>query len=212
MEIPSNRPMPAVEFAGDDGVEWGVCIPAPEIEVWAREHIIDPSGRLHNEDHIHLTDASIGFLWTNIEFRRQMNAVVGMAEILTFRCGAWQKGRQEQQIRDWFGLVPDFLITIYAPYALQADDATWCALIEHELYHCGQEMDEFGAPKFSKEGRPKFAMRGHDVEEFVGIVRRYGVGASAGKTAALVDVAKKAPEVAAIAIAHSCGNCLRLAA
>ncbi len=43
--------------------------------------------------------------------------LLGQCEEVTFRAGAWQKGRQEQQMRDWFGNVPDFLITLDADYS-----------------------------------------------------------------------------------------------
>nr|WP_271894430.1 putative metallopeptidase [Phyllobacterium sp. IY22] len=47
--------------------------------------------------------------------------------------------------------------------------------MEHELYHAGQDRDSFGAPKFRKStGLPVFILRGHDIEEFIGVVRRYG--------------------------------------
>ncbi len=31
-------------------------------------------------------------------------------------------------------------------------EAEFCALVEHEPYHLAQELDEFGAPKFTKDG------------------------------------------------------------
>ncbi|UIK01498.1 hypothetical protein LZK82_26610 (plasmid) [Rhizobium leguminosarum] len=33
---------------------------------------------------------------------------------------------------------------------MSASDAQACALMEHELSHCAQELDDFGAPKFPK--------------------------------------------------------------
>ena len=80
---------------------------------------------------------------------------------------------------DWFGMVPDFIITINAAWWLQASDVEACALVEHELYHCAQDSDEYWAPKFNKQtGRPVFTIRGHDVEEYIGVVRRYGADAA----------------------------------
>jgi len=104
----------------------------------------------------------------------------------------------------------DFLLTFDAVYCAQASDVEWCALVEHELYHCAQETDGFGQPKFTKDGLPKFAMKGHDVEEFVGVVRRYG--AVSPEVQALVEAAKKAPEIAAVHVAQMCGTCLLRAA
>jgi hypothetical protein len=121
-----------------------------------------------------------------------MHRIVGQAEPGVRRgMGAWAKSRAELQLRQWFGSIPDFLITIDATYAASCGDVEFCSFVEHQLYHCGQERDLFGAPKFTKYGRPVFAMRGHDVEEFVGIVRRYGVGAAAGY------------------VREACGTCLK---
>ena len=87
-------------------------------------------------------------------------------------------------------------------------DAQWCALVEHELSHCGVERDAFGAPKFKKStGLPSFTLVGHDVEEFVGVVRRYG--AAAAGVQAMIDAANATPTVAAAAIDAACGNCKR---
>ncbi|WP_041420838.1 putative metallopeptidase [Sideroxydans lithotrophicus] len=209
----SIRPMPPESLLlSEGGALWGQFLPAPEIEAWVRAVILEEDGNLFNEDHIHLREASIGFLWTNVQYIRQAHQVVGTAEMPMFRCGAWQKGRQEQQLREWFGDVPDFVITLDALYAATASDAVWAAVVEHELYHCGQERDAFGSPKFTQSGLPKFQMRGHDVEEFVGIVRRYGAGNSAGATAKLVEASKNAPAIANVDIARACGTCLLKAA
>lgn len=88
----------------------------------------------------------------------------------------------------------------------QAGDAEFCALVEHELYHCGQERDAFGAPKFRQSGLPAFTMRGHDVEEFVGVVRRYGADASGVRD--LVEAASHEPTIARASIAQACGTCM----
>lgn len=166
---------------------------------------IHEDGKLFNEDHAHLQDAPIAFLWAASGFEKQGRLVLGQAEEVTFRCGPWQKGRQEQQMIRWFGFVPTFLITLAADYCAECSDAEFCALVEHELYHLGQAFDKYGEPKFTEDGLPKLKLRGHDVEEFVGVVRRYG--ASEG-VKALVEAASNPPEVAKINIARACGTCL----
>lgn len=186
-------------------------VPAPELQAWAFATFIRPGGDLENPDHEHLRDAQIGFLWTSVANSRHMNQIVGQAEVVKFMGGKWSKRRQEQQIEEWFGELPDFLITIDASYAAQCDDVTFCSLIEHELYHCGQAKDDFGAPKFSQStGLPVYAIRGHDVEEFVGIVRRYGVGAGAGQTLAFVEAAQRGPEIGQAKVNGACGSCRAL--
>jgi hypothetical protein len=108
-------------------------------------------------------------------------------------------------VEEWFGAMPDFLLTFSAPAAHDMDDASFCALVEHELYHCAQKMDQYGMPKFKEDGSPSFAIRGHDVEEFVGVVARYG--AIDPGVAAMVEVAGRQPLMRAASIAGACGTC-----
>jgi len=184
-------------------------VPAPEVKTWAFEQIINEGGALFNVDHAHLQFAEVAFLWAAAGFNKHGRTVLGQCEDLTFRCGPWQKGRQEQQMRDWFGMVPDFLITLDASHCAQCSDIDFCALVDHELYHIGQTLDEFGQPVFAKDGQPKLSMRAHDVEEFVGVVRRYGPSKDVAK---MIDAAKTSPEVAKTNIARACGTCLLRAA
>lgn len=185
--------------------------PAADVTKWVRQTFIDPKSELFNEDHQHLQSAEIDILWTNCYYSRKMRPVAGTAEIPKphSALSRWAKARHEQQLRAWFRRMPDFLITLYAPYCAEIDDAGWCALIEHELYHCAQALDEFGFPKFTKEGRPRWTMKGHDAEEFVGVVARYGVGAAAGGTGRLVEAARQEPLIARAQIAAACGTCAR---
>ncbi|MBR8123240.1 hypothetical protein KDW39_08770 [Burkholderia multivorans] len=207
----SSRPMPPDELF--DGSNWfRYLAPADGVNDWVHHTFLREGAPLHNEDHAHLIYADVAYLWAAVENVRQMRRVVGQCEEVTIRAGGWQRARQEQQLCEWFGRVPAFLITLDAYYARECSDLEWCALVEHELYHIGQRTDGFGAPAFSKDGMPKLGIRGHDVEEFVGIVRRYGVGGGAGDTAKLVDVARRAPEVGHVDIARACGTCILRAA
>jgi hypothetical protein len=183
--------------------------PAPEILEWARLAFIDDDAELLNEDHAHLRFATLGALWTNVPNGRAGRRIVGQCEMGLPPANKWSRARIELQLLQWFGDVPDFLLTFDAQYASECSDAEFCALVEHELYHAGQEQGPFG-PKFRRDGRPAFAMRGHDVEEFVGVVRRYG--ADAANVRALVDAANRPPEISQASIGHICGTCqLRVA-
>lgn len=186
-------------------------VPAPEVLDWLAANILEEAGALYNPDHGHLHHADLRILWASGPSRSKGRAVVGFAEEVAFRCSLWQKARQEQQMTQWFGYVPDWLITLDASYAAQCDDVAFCALVEHELYHIGQVQGEFG-PEFKKDGTPKIALVGHDVEEFVGVVKRYGVGMPQGSLSRLVEAGKRAPEVSRAAINGACGTCLRLVA
>lgn len=179
--------------------------PAPEVWEWISTEVLADTGSIHNPEHAHLVDADICVLWASSAFAKKGRTVIGQAEQVMFRAGGWQKTRMEQQMREWFGRVPAFLITLAADYCAQCSDTEFCALVEHELYHIAQGKDEFGGPKFTQEGLPKLEMRGHDVEEFVGVVRRYGASQAVQE---LVDAASHPPEVAKINISRACGTCL----
>ncbi len=183
-------------------------VPAPELLAWVEQTILAQGGPLHNSDHAHLVDADLAFLWAPSAFEKAGRTVLGQAEQVMFRAGGWQRARQEQQMIEWFCRVPAFLITLAADYCLSCSDGEFCALVEHELYHLGQARDPFGAPAFDKEGRPKLRIVGHDVEEFVGVVVRYGPSADVQRLAA---AAGAAPAVPRLDIARACGCCLKAA-
>ncbi|APG91136.1 putative metallopeptidase [Sinorhizobium americanum] len=180
---------------------------------WVEATFLDPASPVHNPDHLHLRSADIGFLWTIVGNSKKGRRVIGQCETGSPQgtMGKWSRARAEMQVKQWFGHVPDFIITLDAEYCRECGDAEFMALVEHELYHAAQDVDAFGAPKFSKStGRPVFVIRGHDVEEFVGVVRRYG--ADAAGVRAMVDAANQKPEIARVQIAHACGTCqLRVA-
>jgi hypothetical protein len=210
-----GRPQPPAELTRHPyHHEPPLFVPAPEVIAWARACFIGEGATLRNPDHDHLEPARLGALWTNARAKRQMREIVGTCETATPRGMPWVKARQLAQLHAWFGeTLPDFMLTFSAPYATEAEDADWCALVEHELYHAAQSRDRFGGPKFNRRtGRPVYAIRGHDVEEFVGVVRRYGAGAGAGATAELVAAAGRPPEVGAARVAAICGTCLRAVA
>jgi len=181
-------------------------IPAPEVWEWLQAEILADTGSIHNEEHAHLIDADIRVMWASSAFTKKGRTVVGQAEQVAFRAGGWQRARMEQQMLDWFGDVPAYIITLAADYCADCSDADFCALVEHELFHIDQELDQYGAPKFTKKGAPKLCIRGHDVEEFVGVVRRYGASSDVQR---MVDAANGSPEVSKASIAQSCGTCIR---
>ncbi|KKK89159.1 hypothetical protein LCGC14_2735920 [marine sediment metagenome] len=191
-------------------------VPAPALLEWIRTAYLDDEGSLFTEEHSHLAAAKIGCLWTTAENMRRGQRIVGFAELgntIGGRQGKWQKGRAEQQVREWFGYEPDFLITFDALHADQTDDASFCALVDHELFHCAQAKDKFDQPRFNKAtGEPIWGIRGHDLEEFVAVVRRFGVQAAAPAATDLVIAAAKKPEIAAAKLARACGTCIAKAA
>lgn len=189
--------------------------PAREVEQWFREVVFDYAGPLYNPDHSHLEEARIGVVWTNAENEQGMRPVAGTAELINLNGRRWSKARQRYQLDQWFGgwfegELPDFLITLDAVCAYTMTDIEFCALVEHELYHCGHKRDRYGEEMYGFDERPVFALRGHDVEEHLGIVERYGmVGANVRR---LVEIAGRKPTIAPAEISWACGTCLQRAA
>lgn len=206
--ISETRPHPPDEVGQEEPERFA---PDQRFADWIRDTFVAAGGPLVNEDHEHLLDARIGVLWTNVINERQMRHVMATAEIPQTMGGSWKRGRAEQQLRDWFLFVPDFVLTFSGPDCARLDDRSFCALVEHELYHCAQKQDAFGAPMFDREtGAPVFAIRGHDVEEFTAVVRRYGPTSAAVQD--MVDAANSAPLIGDGPIELACGTCARAAA
>ncbi|BDI33425.1 hypothetical protein CCAX7_54760 [Capsulimonas corticalis] len=205
-----SRPLPPSRLS-DEGRMVTRFEPAEDLAEWVMRAIIDEDGPLANPAHQHLRTASIGFLWTNAPNFRGGHAVAGMTEKPICQGNRWQKARHDLQLSAWFPRNLDFLITLDAVFAAENPDVNFCALVEHELYHIAHAKDQFRIKKFSKStGKPILALRGHDVEEFVGVAERYGAGACAGATAELVRVSNLPPLIGEASIRAACGNCLRM--
>lgn len=201
--LATKRPYPPEQFLDNLNIKFA---PAHNVLEWVKEYILNEDSPLYNQDHRHLSDADVCFLWAPGGFVKGGRTVLGQCEEVTFRAGKWQKWRQEEQMRDWFGHVPEYLITLDARYCLECPDNEFCALVEHELYHVGHQHGIFGEPLFKSNGLPKLFLRSHDVEEFTGVVRRYGASSDVKK---LIEAAKHAPEVSETNISRACGTCLQ---
>jgi hypothetical protein len=183
-------------------------VPAPEMAQWIIDTFIADDAPLHNPDHQHLAFARLGVVWTDVENIRQQRRILATCEMpQQLMGGAWKKARAEQQLEEWFGFTPDFLITLYSELAV-FDDRSFCAVIEHECYHAAQDVKD-GAPRFHRDGTPMFAIRGHDCEEFFGVAARYGL---TRELSALVELSKQQPQIPDRLIEGACGTCLARAA
>lgn len=182
--------------------------PAPELWEWINKTFLEKNSKLFNEDHYHLGAfyyPQIAVMWAKSGFKKQGRVVVGTAERIMINAGGWKKERQEEQFYQWFDDLPEYLITIDATYAAQASDVDFCALIEHELYHIAHKKDKYGLPSYNQEtGRPNLTIQGHDVEEFTGVVRRYGASKEVQE---MVNAANQRPQVFKADIHHACGTC-----
>lgn len=154
---------------------WCEFAPAHDLKAWVYSTFIKEDGALYNPDHEHLSKACVLFVWASQGFAHQGKEAVGVAGMGPQRGALGKKELLESVYRSMNGgILPDFVITLSAPFMHETAPSSACAVIEHELYHCAQARDEFGCPKFTRDGDPIWAIRAHDVEEFVGVVRRYG--------------------------------------
>lgn len=196
-----NRPMPPAEIPG--------FTPAPEIFDFVQATFFNSESPVYNPDHDHLHHLEmpdLSFLWATQGFKKQGRFVLGECEKVMFQAGGWRRSRQEHQMFDWFGDVPKFLITLDAEFCRECSDDAFCALIEHELYHIGHMKDELGEPAYSMAtGLPKIGIQGHDVEEFVGVVKRYGMSEDVKR---LVEAANNGRTHSGFDVANACGTCL----
>lgn len=207
------RPFPPQELMDKADEEEAIRLePAPDLMNWVFTNFLTIGGPLYNPEHDHIAELLhdneefLAFAWASSACVAKKRMVLGQCEKVMFNQGGWKKARQEQQMRDWFGYVPVYLITIDASYCDQATDRDFCALIEHELYHIGVERDEDGEALYSEmTGLPKHYLAGHDVEEFIGVTKRWGADESVKR---LVEVAKQAPFVSDVNISKCCGTCL----
>jgi len=203
-----ERPQPPEDVAEEAlHRDYELFRPDRALARWVRDTFIYRDAPLHNPDHAELEDAFIGFVWTNAPNAKRGRRILGTAELPSSQ-GTWSAARTRGLLRDWFGRLPDFLITLYAPYEASTTDAQFCALLEHELYHCRQAVNDYGDPLWSSvTNAPLWTIKGHDVEEFTGVIRRYGVVTS--DVAALVDAASRPPLIDAAELAGVCGTCAR---
>src|SRR5688572_18991352 len=125
-----QRPYPPAEILDELRA---VFVPAVDLGEWIERTVIAEDAAIANEDHAHLRQASIGWLWTNEANSRHGRVVLGQAEKMPpMAMGKWTKGRLVFQLEEWFGSVPDFLITLHGPRCAEMDDASFLALVEHE--------------------------------------------------------------------------------
>ncbi|CAI0726572.1 Uncharacterised protein [Serratia grimesii] len=133
-ESHDRRPYPPLQFIESHQLMPYIgLIPANEVKEWLISQILNDTGSLHNPDHAHLIDTDIQFMWASSAFEKKGRYVLGQAEEVAMRAGGWQKARMEQQMHEWFGEVPKFIITLAADYCSQCSDLEFCALVEP---HC----------------------------------------------------------------------------
>ncbi|ENV04836.1 hypothetical protein F968_00002 [Acinetobacter sp. NIPH 817] len=129
------RPFPPTDFIDQADEEEAIrIVPASDLKNWVVANFLTLGGPLHNPDHDHIAEMLhdneefLAFAWASTAYTRAKRMVLGQCEKVMFQQGGWKKARQEQQMRDWFGFVPIYLITIDASFCEKANDNEFCAL------------------------------------------------------------------------------------
>lgn len=132
------------------------------------------------EEHAHLQAATVGYVFRDDELRRH-GKVIAAECILVERI--LQADKRWSRLVKWALLrimdqpeLPDFLVLIdrnlWAGYGPEEK----LALIDHEISHAKYETEDDGeTPKLTKDGLYRWAIRGHDFEDFTGVIERNGL-------------------------------------
>jgi len=110
--------------------------------------------RLIAKHHSHLVEAKIKYLFRTGSWSTQKRETWGKAQRIS--------GQQA------FLTGLDFVITVHMDVWEQLDEKERIALVDHELAHCCKGEDD-------PEGNPTWYIQGHDVEEFISVIRRHGL-------------------------------------
>lgn len=178
--------------------------PCPQVGEWAWSMFLDAGSSFYNAAHEDIAEAVIGWVWTNVENRKDGRIIRGTCGLGDPKGGTpWARARIFEQLQRWFGLIPDFIITLDAVWLSTRQPAEICALVEHELYHARHKRDKWGDKSFDKDGRPVYDIRPHDLECFIGEVERYG--AWRPEFSAIADAMARGPAFSAVDLRGICG-------
>lgn len=136
------------------------------------EPVVDAVLRMPEHQHLVENEIDLAFVF------RQEPKIVGGRQVL----GTVYEPKVQGGLRDFFewmmyrllGRVPRFLVVLDAEYWATCGAWRREILVFHELSHCRQKLDAYGAPRFDMNGLPVYGLVAHDIEEFSAVVRRYG--------------------------------------
>jgi hypothetical protein len=138
-------------------------MPAPEVAEIARQLIARVT------QHHELVNCHIEYMFIKKAPKSKGRVKLGCVRLVTGR-NAWLVGLNgERTTKTFLTGVPFFLMEIsHDEWHARLDDSQKIALVDHELSHCAISYDD-------ETGEPVLSTRGHDVEEFVGVISRNGL-------------------------------------
>ncbi len=122
--------------------------------------------------HLRVGEAAILFLMRTAPKVKAQRQILGQMALPKF-------GGVLADVATWsfaklFGEVPDFIMWLDSGWWTQATPHQREALVFHELCHAVHAKDKAGEERFDDDGKPVWDIRGHDLEEFNEVVRRFG--------------------------------------
>ncbi len=141
--------------------EIGPALATPVLATW------DPDEKYHDAQQARaIGDVLIGALEVHSEIRNANIAYIFREKMKTRdRIVLGKASKADGKLSFFAGF--DFVVEINWQEWLRLTDHQKLALIDHELSHCGREDDG--------RGGADWVLISHDVEEFSGIVRRWGL-------------------------------------
>lgn len=115
----------------------------------ADDHLLDMARSIIRDQHEHLLEARIAFLYRSEASKSGGKLILGMAKKVS---------PEMQTLIDF-----DFLIWISKPHFDNLEIDQQRALVDHELCHCGRNINE------------EWIIKKHDFEEFWKIIERHGL-------------------------------------
>lgn len=122
---------------------------------------------LENEVHI-------GYVFRGTPKEKGGKTELGSVHVVRSMFQGGFKDMALQMLETFLGHLPEFLVVLDAQWWTQASDRQREALIFHELCHIKQKLDQYGAPRFDRDGNPVFGIVEHDITAFNDEVARYG--------------------------------------
>jgi hypothetical protein len=118
-------------------------------------------------------EAVIMFLMRADPQEKQGRQILGQMMLPQFQ-GALAKVGKWLLVQSTGGVLPDFIMVLDNSFWRQATAIQREALVFHELLHAKHATNREGELRFDEDGKPVWAIRGHDLEEFNEVVRTYG--------------------------------------
>lgn len=130
---------------------------------------------LHAE-HMHLAENEVTFGWlmrADPKIRAGKVTLGSVHDTKTMAQGAF-KDLFTMMLERLLGFVPQYVVVLDANFWSEASDTQREALVWHELAHVRHGVDQYGAPRYDRDGKPVYELVSHDIEAFRSEVARYG--------------------------------------